>query len=694
MSRPLAFVDVESRSAIDLPARGIDAYLADASTVPVSIVALTAEACHVWVNSSLYDGQTRMPLGELDIPDRYGDVPPVRIYFTPGPPRVLADLAASHDWVGHNAAGFDEPFCKAKLSLHPRWIDTLPLAKQAGLPGKLDDIGHALLGVGKHEGGKILRRFYDASKPAPFHLLWPLVGYNVCDCLITRALYRDVESFVPDQERRLIALHQTVNRRGVGFDESLHARLLDVAHHAREHAGEQIEDLTAGRLKRTDLRSVPKMKAWLAENGFRVENMRRETVNRLLGEPDLFFEGDEETGVTLEAVMPVVPRVLRLRTAATRNTGAKLDRMRGRAGGDGRLRDLLVYYGAHTGRFSSRVVQLHNMYRGVPKCDVKGLLAGLGDDTPRNYALLRDEAARLRLIPGLGWVAVDDVIATLLRYVLVPTPGRWFGIVDYAAIEARCLAWMAGEESLLDAYRRDRDVYCDFGAKLFGRPITKTDESQRQVSKVVVLGAGYGMSGEKMAIYCANNGVDLHAAGVTAEQCIQTYRQTYPRIPELWYAMADAVKDAVREPGAVTEAGRCAYQMWEGHLICQLPSGRELVYRNARLEDVLMRWGETRPAVVYDHPHGFRKSLWHGLLVENADQGTCRDLLVAAMLEIDRPGCEVVLHVHDEVVCELDEPGKLAVMEAAMRKGQPWSDGFPVGVEGYASRRYGKVAID
>lgn len=1009
----LAFVDIESRSAVDLAAKGFDQYVRDPSTVPVSVVALADNACFVWVNSSLYAGQTGMPLGEIDVPERYGRAGDVRLDFTPEPPTWLYRLARTRTFVGHNAAGFDEPYMRRVLNINATWLDTLPLARQAGLPGQLDAIGERLLGVGKHAGSKILPRFYDASKAAPFHLLWALVSYNICDCLITRRLYREVEEFAADAEHDVIALHHKINARGVGLDRDLRGWLTELSITAKERAGEEIERLTSGRLKRTDLRSVPKMKAWLGENGFVVDNMRRETINKLLGDPDAYFTGDAELGITLQNVMPVVPRVLRLRSAATRNTEAKLDKMDNRADQDDhRLRGLLVYYGAHTGRFSSRIVQLHNMHRGVPKCDVQGVIRQLADAAARytdknedaerkaaHYDIVTAEADRLRTQHGMAWVAVDDVIGTLLRYVLVPTPGRLLGIVDYAAIEARGAAWIAGEDKLLDIYRANGDPYCDFGSTLFGRPITKKDEKERFVAKTIILGciaegtpiltsngwkpiervttedrlwdgvewvshdglidrgtrdcievdgvwltpdhevltrngwmqackletrsgcgsswrwsldgtgaaivgspvgvraespatfnattykagsrssavavptpsgtrnvdiattskhqqrhdcstdyprsyrgveilraagtprtavagsmftnrgystvgcsstmlghskggtirhwnstgstttpdinrgtyvsclaprrcvthgaiagfstraertplpistgsfcrstqrpdqstgcsekaatlpvssgnptqkrrvydllnagprfrfqAGplivhncqYGLGAEKLAMYAANAGIDFHAVNVTAEQCIQTYRQTYGRIQAVWYELADAVRLAVDNPGEVYEAGRCAFGMCGPHLICQLPSGRELCYRNTRVEDVLMRWGETRPGVTYDHHHGYRKQFWHGLICENAVQAICRDLLCGAMLRLDRIGLDIVLHVHDEIVAELDDMAQLHVMEREMRRGETWSDGFPIEVEGHVSTRYGKIAL-
>lgn len=694
MTKSKVIVDVESRSLIDLTARGFRAYASDESTQLVSLVALTDTECLVWVNSAVFPS-LKLPSGRATIPPVYGNPGTIRVDYQESVPDWLMKLAETHIWVGHNAGGFDAPFCREKLSLDPEWIDTLPLSKMAGLPGKLDEIGKRLLNVGKHEGGKILSQFYDANKKAPAHLLWALINYNICDCLITRRLLKEIEQLIPDLERDLIRVHDEINTRGVGVDTWLIKTISDLTLHNINNAGSEIARLTFGALQPQDLRSVPKLKKWLASNGFHVENTRRETLTKLINDPDTYFMDDADvTDIHFDEVRPVIPRVLRLRSAAVRTTGAKLSRMLDRVDSDGRMRDLLVYYGAHTGRFSSRVVQLHNMNRGVPKADVPGMLKALksAKTIPARYQIIVDEADRLAREHGMTWVGVDDLLGTLIRYVLIPTPGKRFGIVDYAAIESRGAAWIANEQNLLVAYRDGVDVYCDFGSTLFGKTITKKDEAERQVSKIVVLGSQYGLGAKKLAFFGANNNVDFHSVGVTPEQCIEAYRTKYANIPRVWYSLREAVFEAVDNPGVLTEAGKCRWCVVDSHLICQLPSGRELCYPNARIENVLMVWGEVAPAVTYDHHRGFRKQLWHGLITENVVQAICRDLLCGALLRISK-SLPVVLHVHDEIVCELNDSNELKIMIDSMEQGEDWAVDFPIAVEGYVSLRYGKAKI-
>lgn len=682
-----AFVDIESRSSCDLATYGLYRYLADPSTAPVSIVALADDIAHVWVNAAWTPGVSTMPKGKHD------STLDVRVTYSVEIPKWFRSLAKSHTFVGHNATDFDDPFLQ-RLGVNAKWIDTLPIARQAGLPGALDAIGKMLTGAGKHEGKAVLPKFFDTKHKYPYYLLWALVNYNIADCELTRTLFEYLAPYFADAETELLAVHNTINRRGVRADETLRAAIANISIEAQNRAYEEIEALTKGALTSTSLRSVPKMKAWLDSMGFTVPNTRRETLNQLLADPDAFFT--EGPGLDLESVMPIVPKVLRLRSAATRTTGGKIARIESRTDADGRLRGMFVYHGAHTGRFTSRAVQLHNMHRGIDKCDVPALLA-----KPLTYDRLAAEAQRLREL-GVGWIGVDDILATLLRYVFLPTEGKLFSVIDYSAIEARGAAWIAGEEKLLDAYRNNRDVYCEFGSMLFGRTITKADKIERQISKVVVLGSQYGLGHKKLGYYVAAQGVDLATAGVTAYQCTEAYRNAYPAIAGfkqgeyrsggIWHKLNAAVRSVVAD-GATLSVGKCVLGMYGPHLIIQLPSTRELTYRNARIENVVPSWGgEPMPSVTYDGQFGYRKNLYGGLICENVVQAICRDLLCEAMIRMEKVA-DVVLHVHDEIVCEIDTPKEHEKLMRLMSEVPTWASGFPISVEGHCSKRYGKQPV-
>jgi len=304
-----------------------------------------------------------------------------------------------------------------------------------------------------------------------------------------------------------------------------------------------------------------------------------------------------------------------------------------------------------------------------------------------------------------------DVLNTLLRSVLTAAPGKRLLILDYGSVEARGVAWCAGEEALLAVFRDPHaDVYCEMASRVYGRVITKRDPERNRVGKPTILGAGYGMGAPKFATYCALAQIDLAAAGVTAEQCIEAYRDAYPAIAGvksgkyrrggLWKGYQKAAMGAVQK-GDVRTCGRCRFFARDGHLVIELPSGREMMYRNAAVAErvpgycAMLGLPEVpRPTLVYTHPHGYEGMLYGGLLCENIVQAICRDLLATAIVLLEHAGLPVVLHVHDEVVCEVEKRGhEGALREAARIMSTPpkWAEGFPVVVEGFAGVRYTKA---
>lgn len=707
------YVDIETVSSVDLKQYGSRRYADCCTTHVITLVAIQGDRCTCWVNTGAIreENVKRPEFG--DIRERlteagYPDPGEVAVYWQPTLPTPIVEaIAGGALFIGHNVTGFDERIWRAKLAPQPReWLDTLYLARYAGLPGSLDKIGEQLLGVGKLDGGDALRHF---TKPKPgrswVHYLPQLLRYNVADVLITRALHEQCVAENVRPEWDLIRVHECINDRGVGVDTVLRSALIDAGNVTVNRAGEEIEricDLKAG-----DLRSGPKMQRWLQANGFKLHNLRKETVKRMLADWEAFTaepDGDDAAPVDYGTVVPLVARVMRLRQAATRITTGKLVRSQYAQSRDERLRDMLVFYGAHTGRWTSRVVQIHNLTRGVKGVPIEQLAS-----ERLTYDSCAEVAAQLSC-------NVDDVLATMLRSFLVPQPGHVMGICDYAAVECRGLAWLAGEDWLVEAFRRGDDVYCQMATKLFGHEITKRDEAERQIGKIVVLGAGYGMGELNFALFCANAGVDLAAAGVTPRQCIEAYRNAHPAIAGtykgerngftfrqggIWKGLQSAVFDAVSGASS-REVARCVVEMRGGHLSIRLPSGRELCYRDARIELLIPGYARNgvdvgpRPTVTYAHVRGYRKGLYGGLLTENVTQAVCRDLLADALLRAESAGLNPIMHAHDEIVTESperDAARRLDVLREIMTNGPAWSDGFPIACEGYLSRRYAKSSI-
>jgi DNA polymerase len=696
--------DMETRSTADLRAVGGRAYARHPSTRVLTLVARVDGVNECWVPSTLWPGALPPKVEGVHVPRAYGDPGPVRVYVQPELPQAVADAARQgRVFVAHNCLSFDARVWAEKVRPVPqRWYDTMYAARAAGLPGKLNEIGERLLGVGKDEGARLLSRVTrDDGKPPPAGYILPILRYNLCDVLLLQRLFDATAG--QDSEDDLLEVHEAINDRGVHFDSALARRICDLSRDAIGRAAAEISRLTDGRLHEGNIRSLPQMTRWLFEQGVKLPDLRRETVDRFLDRPE-DFAGEEGAG---GAISPVVPAVLRLRQAALRITGPKLERALQSVDADHRLRGLLAYHGAHTGRWTSQRVQVHNLTKGLAKLDVEALLSA-----PLTYEAL--EGAVEACHKDDPWATPDDVLSTLIRPTLRAPPGSVLLICDYAAVECRGVAWAAGEQRLLDTFRADGDVYLDMAGMIFGRVVTKADKVERNVGKVTVLGAGYGLSAARFALSAANQGIDLAAAGTTPEQCIEQFRAAYPRIAGfptgvvdgkvmrgggLWHRYGDAALAAVQEK-KVIEANRCLFGHDGGCLVIQLPSGRELVYRQARVEDRVPAYcallglpARAKPTVVYYGPKG-EACLYGGKITENVVQAVCRDLLADALLRLEAEGLPVVLHVHDEAVCEVPAARAeeaLHRMAAIMSTAPAWAEGFPVKVEGFACERYVKA---
>jgi DNA polymerase len=280
-------------------------------------------------------------------------------------------------------------------------------------------------------------------------------------------------------------------------------------------------------------------------------------------------------------------------------------------------------------------------------------------------------------------------------------------------LPCRGVAWCAGEQALLARFAAGEDTYLALAECVFGRPLTRQDGRERQIGKQAVLGCGYGMGARTFGERCLALGIDLAAAHTSAEAVVEGYRDAYPKVAGtrvrenghtrrrggLWKEVEAAARACVLT-GVPQSAGRCTFSREGTTLLVGLPGGRRLHYRNARVESVVPAYcgekglaAKPRPAVLFDHPRRRGVQAYGGLLTENLVQAITRDLLAAALLECERLGLPVVLHVHDEIVIEVPE----ATAEEALRRlaqvmSTPpgWAAGFPIEVKGFVAERYAK----
>lgn len=460
-----------------------------------------------------------------------------------------------------------------------------------------------------------------------------------------RACHKRLLALEP-KEQALYALTGRMNDRGVGVD--LEAIPPALALLAREQAaGEaRFRALTGG----PGLRSYPRAAAALG-----LPNMKKPTVRRALRD---------------SAAAPPTKEALQIFTRLARSSPAKLTALERRASADGRIRGSLIYAGAErTTRWSSGGVQLHNIPRGM------------GEAT--------DQAFDALAVGGLD-ILYDDTVGTvadMLRGFFVEDPGLIVG--DFAQIEARGLAWSAGQADLVASFAKGEDVYCNMASRIYGRTVTKKDKDERFMGKVTVLGCGYGMGWGKFQRFLSEV-YDIDIEERMAMLVINTYRETNHRIAAWWRRLDDAFKFTVRHQKdrvqvdsritmGTTEVGGLRYA-WIG-----LPSQRRLWYAEPSIkEEAVEYWGRN----IYKGGKWDRVSTWGGKLAENITQATSRDVMAEAMLKLDAAGFKLLLTVHDEVVA-LDT-GSVSRYKEIMLTPPEWATGLPIDVEIFQSRRYRK----
>jgi DNA polymerase len=327
----------------------------------------------------------------------------------------------------------------------------------------------------------------------------------------------------------------------------------------------------------------------------------------------------------------------------------------------------------------------------VDKVDVHALRQKRLDLDPDDIVAAAVKAtAAMRVDDAHATCAVSSVLNSLIRTIV--TSERGVSILDYGAVEARGIAWVADCELLLTAFRdTSRDVYKEYAKLMYGYDVDK-DSFERFVAKQIILGCGYGMSAggfkrsfERFLTVHIGKKVGRAISDEEADKFVGLYRNTYKEIPAVWHAYNDAAKRAVF--GAPTFAGKCEFAMDGKDLTIKLPSGRKIYYRNARIQDVIPGWAKLKgqyiliPTICFDHPHGYMGTLYGGRIAENIVQGVARDLLAWALVIFEQASLMPFIHVHDEAGCETRD---LALMAQLMSDPPSWAKGFPVLVEGYS----------
>jgi DNA polymerase len=688
------FIDIKTRSALHLRKEGGRRYAEHPTTQILTVAALVDDRLIAWAPPL----DAPLPTQEMWPQGCGHDRLPIESFAGAGLPPPLAEAIASgrplcahnaHGFDG-NAHGFDRLVWKAKGLLAPaEWQDALPHARAAGLPGELGALGQWLFGQGKDKQGEaLLKRL---SRPnhqgqfLPFNRQDAVraLRYCIADVLLLAQVHAVVYGLA---EPDVLRADRGINERGVHFDDELARALIELEAHLAREVGAKIEERTGGAVRAADLRREGRLQKWLRPRGVALPDLKRETVQRRL-------QGSSPLD-------PLAREVLQARLAVNRVSTSKLEAALRAQCPDGRLRDLLTYHEAATGRWAGKGMQPHNLPRPHPDLeDLTALLGAVGD--PQRF--------RAALPPT---VTAADGIAALIRPTLRAGSGKRLCIADFGSIEARGVAWCAGEQALLARFAAGDDVYVRLAEGIFGRALTPQDGRERQIGKQATLACGYSMGARTFGQRCVALGIDLAAANTSAEAVVEGYRDAYPKIAGtkvsengrswrrggLWKDVEAAARKCVLT-GVRQSAGRCTFSREGTTLLVGLPGGR-LHYRNARVESVAPACcrekglaARPRPAVLFDRPRRRGVQAYGGLLVENIVQAITRDLLAAALVECERLGLPVVLHVHDEIVIEADEAtAEEALRRLALVMSTPpaWAVGFPIEVKGFVAERYAK----
>jgi DNA polymerase len=647
-------VDFESRSLAKLEKVGARRYARHPSTAALCLVA-------------------KMPDGTL-LEWRNGDAPPLKLFEA---------VALGHPLAAHNAR-FDEQIWKM-LGWPPAvWVDTAQLAMLAGLPRKLDDVAEQVLGKKKDKAGRTLT--LQLSRPGKDGKLRPItpeemtrvVSYCRTDVELLAEVWSVRLGALRDVEADVRALDAAVNGRGFGFDRDLAQALIEC------ETAATAELFTASEIAPATIRSPVKLIAALAQVGVNIPNIQEATLEPLLK----------------DATLPAPARaLLEARVASAGIASKKLQAALDRLDDDGRLRDTLNFHGAHTGRWTGVGFQPQNLPHGARKLDVNAAV---------KLVMARDHNGLRELARTLG-ANVRDVAAKLVRACIVASPGRLLAVGDYSSVEPRVLAWFICDEAMLKFIREGGDVYVPMAAKLFNVPLASFDppmaevaKQQRQWAKPVVLGCCYGMGAARLRTYAEGFGVDWSRMPVTPEQVVEMWRNANPLVAGargngqgrrggLWQKLENAALRACC--GERVTVGPTTWERAGKDVVCVLPSGRRMIYREALVEAVRTPWDAFSDALTYlryEKGKVTRTKTYGGLFTENIIQAISRDVMVDAMLRLDQAGFALVLTVHDEIVAEVALASGFDAMKAIMEVPPVWAPDLLLAVEGYAEPRYRK----
>lgn len=555
--------------------------------------------------------------------------------------------------------------------LNPQsWYCTAVQAAELALPLSLADVG-SVLGLERQkmtEGKELIKYFCVPCKPTksngnrtrnrPCHDInkWETFKkYCMRDVDVERQIADKLKMYpIRDEEHRLYVLDQIINDRGVLVDSELAEQAVKLNSIQTTVAVEQAYMITG--LENPN--SVTQLKQWLKENGVEIESLSKKAVKSLADETD----GD-------------VSEMLKLRLLMAKTSVKKYEAVIRSVCSDNRVHGMMRFCGANrTGRWSGNILQPQNLPQNH-----------LPDLTLARDIVKDGDFEMLDMMFG----NVPNVLSELIRTILIPKPNHRFIVADFSAIEARVLAWIAGEQWRIDTFKNGGDIYCASASKMFKVPVEKhgVNGELRQKGKISELACGYGGSVGALKNMGA---VEMGVQENELQGLINDWRNANPHIVRFWYEVGNAAMKAIKEKTTVP-LGKLVFAYERGILFIRLPSGRRLSYIKPRIGTNRFGGDSITYMGINSAKKWDRLETFGGKLTENIVQGTARDLLANALINAANAGYDTVFHVHDEIICEVPNGyGSVDELCRLMCIKTDWADGLPLNADGFECEYYKK----
>ncbi len=548
------------------------------------------------------------------------------------------------------------------------WRCSASVAAYHGLPRNLQTVGVILnLPVKKdNDGHTVMLQLSKPNRTGNFYTLddspdkfQKLYEYCLTDVQAEIEVSKKL-GYLPERELAIWQLDQKINRRGVPIDvKAVEAAIKILEQYTTKLTAEAVA---------------------LSDGSFNTVNQRVKVIEwcKSLGESVEAYDKSYLAEYLNKVKNPKVKRVLEIRQQIGRTSTAKYIAMKNSVSEDGRIRDVLFYHGAITGRWSGKLVQFQNLPRGS----------------------IKDMESAIRVVKLADYSTIQmlhgnpmEFMSSAIRGMVKAPEGRKLVVADFAAIEARVLGWAAGSTKMLNQFIKGEDLYVEMASKIYGLPIAEIKSEHRQLGKAAILGAGYGMGATKFYQTCQSWGIKVSEQ--LASTAVNAYRQTYFEVPKFWSATEQAAHNAVRTRKPMV-VGKTIWFMKDRFLVCQLPSGRHMHYLDPKFANnsygnfELQYSGEANGTCV-------RVGTYGGKLVENVVQAIARDIMAEAMLRVEEAGYDVILSIHDEIIAEFSPKIKnmsdediVKDFRTLMAKSPEWAKGCPISASGWVGLRYKK----